>query len=165
MITEECQSNSLLQAGTATFSDDRRCRFRLQRIWESAGRSLLFIMLNPSIAGADVDDPTVRKCMRYAKRWGYGSLTVVNVYPCIATDPTKLDRELEFRTNLEVIRQEAEMAERIVCAWGKHAKYVHVREVVSCLPGTKLYALRRNKDGSPCHPLYLADAIEPVVYA
>jgi hypothetical protein len=133
MITEETwippMSLDTVERG-AIFSDDRRCRFKLWRTWntldrafglDTTGRKVVFVMLNPSIAGAYQDDPTVKKCMRYARRWAYSSLTVVNVYPHISTDPKKLDRNLERAKNLAIIEETVESATRVVCAWGKHA--------------------------------------------
>lgn len=76
--------------GEAYFSDDGQYRYVLRRWWNNAKSPVTFIMLNPSTAGATVDDMTLRKCEGFAQRWGFGSLIVVNLFALIATDPDEL---------------------------------------------------------------------------
>ena len=76
---------------TALFSPCRTFRYRLGRRW-SDGPVLAFIMLNPSCADEHVDDPSVRRCIGFAHRLGYGGLQVVNLYAFLATDPAELRR-------------------------------------------------------------------------
>lgn len=169
MITET-NRHPPLEDG-AIFSDDRRCRYVLWRQINPAGREVVFVMLNPSSAGAYRDDPTVKKCMRYAWAWGYGRLKVLNVYPHISTDPRLLDRSLGRAQNLFYFDQLRQTplavpdADRIVCAWGKHAKPDDVKEIMRRIGShPSVWALRRNLDGSPEHPLYIPASVEPVVY-
>ncbi len=65
-------------------------RYFLSRIWDADLPAVLFIMLNPSTADAEVDDATIRKCIGFAKRWGCGSIHVVNLFAYRATDPREL---------------------------------------------------------------------------
>ncbi len=51
-------------------------RYLLWREWEVNQPKLVFIMLNPSKADADIDDPTLRRCINFAKSWGCGSLVI-----------------------------------------------------------------------------------------
>jgi hypothetical protein len=74
---------------TATISDCGRYRYTLGRTW-SDEPPVLFVMLNPSTADADVDDNTISKCIGFAKRWGHGGITVVNLYAWRATNPKEL---------------------------------------------------------------------------
>lgn len=83
--------------GRAQFSENRTRRFILTRRWAHAFADvvegvmpLTWVMLNPSTAGADTDDATIRKCVGYAKRWGYGGIRVLNLFDRIATDPKGL---------------------------------------------------------------------------
>jgi hypothetical protein len=48
--------------------------------------------LQSSMANAEVDDQTVRRCIRFAQREGYGGLEVLNLYAYVATDPELLRR-------------------------------------------------------------------------
>jgi hypothetical protein len=147
----------------AVFDEDRQCRYFLWRKWNEVGRTCSFIMLNPSYADAEKDDQTIRKCISYAKRWGYGRLGVVNVYPHISTDPKKLDRTLGRTVNKAFLERTCGASDRIICAWGQHAHPDDVKDVQRALDvHGSVYALRLNKDGTPSHPLYLSGSIEPV---
>lgn len=113
----------------AVLSSDGRYRYSLYRRWDRTLPMACFVMLNPSIADADVDDPTIRKCMGFATRWGAGGIRVVNLYPWRATKPRDLpagpetggEREplaIEPR-NDGAIRSAAFNAGWIVAAWGR----------------------------------------------
>jgi hypothetical protein len=74
----------------AKLSDDKLYRYQLSRIWDETKPKVLFIMLNPSTADADVDDPTIRRVINFAKSWNYGGVYVVNLYAFRSTDPKGL---------------------------------------------------------------------------
>jgi hypothetical protein len=76
---------------TALLSPCGTFRYRLGRRW-SDGPTVAFVLLNPSTADEVVDDPTVRRCIRFSERDGYGGLEVVNLYAYVATDPADLRR-------------------------------------------------------------------------
>jgi hypothetical protein len=73
--------------GIACFTEDRTIRWWLQRAWDPTARDMVWIMLNPSLADESTDDATIRRCTGYARREGCGSVTVVNLFPVISTDP------------------------------------------------------------------------------
>lgn len=75
----------------AIFGRDGRHRFALGRRWGS-GPTLGWVMLNPSVAGADSDDPTIRRVVGFSRSWGAGSAVVVNVFSQVATKPADLER-------------------------------------------------------------------------
>src|SRR4051812_30659428 len=106
--------------GSALFSDCKRYRYCLHRHWGSFGSPyVLFIGMNPSTAEADVDDPTIRKEIRYAQGMGFFHLAMVNVMDYRATDPKQLLTEMpRSDANLPQILDLAKGALRIVCAWG-----------------------------------------------
>ncbi len=79
--------------GSAVLSECARYRYRLDRAWERDDHGLgtvTWVMLNPSTADADVDDPTIRRCIGFSKAWGYNALTVVNLFAWRATSPRDL---------------------------------------------------------------------------
>lgn len=147
----------------AQISEDGRHRTRLWRAWSTDWR-MLFIMLNPSTADATRDDPTIRKCVGFAKQHGAGGIEVVNLYtlrtpsPDVLFDAPVASRNM--RENGQIIHSVAHATERngglIVCAWGadKRAEVVaqHTRRLLAY---RNLWALRITKDGRPAHPLYL----------
>lgn len=143
----------------AVLSDCGRYRYRLTRTWDSARPNATFIMLNPSTADASVDDPTIIRCRNYARAWGLGGLTVVNLYAYRATNPDDLwkvddpigaDNDDHLR---EVLTAAAADGAPVVAAWGGNARPDRVAQVVA-LAGP-LTALGLTKAGQPRHPLYL----------
>jgi len=135
-------------------------RFELSRFW--GGHPLLvYIMLNPSTADASVDDPTIRRCISFARRERAGGILVVNLSPQRVTNPRDLGRvPLEVsQRNLDSIAWASSQG-RVVCAWGVTPKLLReeAATVVMSLIG-KTWCLGTTKDGHPRHPLYVrADA-------
>ncbi len=74
----------------AVLSADGVYRYRLWRTWDASKPTLAFLMLNPSTADATEDDPTIRRCLGFAKEWGYGSLVVVNLFALRSPNPDAL---------------------------------------------------------------------------
>jgi hypothetical protein len=173
--------NEKYVASGANISGDGLYRYSLWREWrgthdpkhwrwlakDGAGepmgepRSVLFVMLNPSTAGGLTDDPTIRRCVGFAKTWRYERLCVVNLFAYRATKPSDL---FAFHraggdpigwNNSAAIITEAMKADRIVCAWGAQAKgwNHHCETVRGWMAGKPHYALGFTKDGSPRHPL------------
>lgn len=150
---------------TAVLSDDGNYRYVLSRRW-GPGPAALFVMLNPSTADATADDPTIRRCIGFARTWGLNALIVANLYALRSTDPAALWTATEpvgpnnDRTLAKQLLLADHIGSPVIAAWGAHARADRVRHVLG-LPGAdRLQCLGRNKDGSPKHPLYLpADSI------
>lgn len=126
-------------------------------------------MLNPSTADALKDDPTVRKCIAYAKRWGYGSLEVVNLMAYRATDPAELEKLNSLTAagplNGDYFVAACRAAQLIVCAWGSSLpSWWPKRSALSAFSGFRAYYLKLNKDGNPAHPLYLKGDLQPTLW-
>lgn len=147
---------------TARISDCGRYRYLLTRPTESIlseRGTALFIMLNPSTADAEQDDPTIRRCRRFAKDWGCNGLTVANLYAYRATDPSELwlaDDPVGPDNDRQLADLAREYSEAI-CAWGANAKPERVQQVVEIFQkaGAKLWCLGMTKSGAPRHPLYI----------
>lgn len=135
-------------------------RYLLWREWQSKGAgTALFIMLNPSTADARADDPTIRRCVSFAKGWGYNRLEVVNLFALRTSDPKvmKAHESPMGPRNAEVILDRANAAGVIVCAWGTHGTHLGQDEFLKSrlLPQHALHALHLTAQGHPGHPLYL----------
>lgn len=142
-------------------------RYRLSRIWEEDKPLIAFMMLNPSTADAELDDPTIRRCIGFAKEWGYGGLTVINLFALRATNPKELYSAADpiGPENDASIREVAGRVEEIVCAWGAHGIFKgRSYEVAAMLDDCNLSALRLTKAGQPSHPLYLPGDLLPKAY-
>lgn len=160
-------------ASSAEMSACGRYRHSLTRVWEEVSYHCLFVMLNPSTADGAVDDPTVRKCVGFAKLLGHGAMTVVNLFDYRATDPAELYRANLRRDRLASAdwRRHFERAvagcERVVVAWGAHGKLYDQDLVVTRLLrdlGVEPQCLAVNKDGTPKHPLYVGYNVAPKPY-
>lgn len=144
----------------ATFSEDRKYRHLLWRVWDTTLPLLNCLMLNPSNAGAEINDPTVTRQMERAKILGCGGLLVTNAYDLVATDPKVILRHPEPKSaecNKQIIiASDRTVASNgfILCAWGKHCGKDRQAEILRLLAGWPLWCLDFNKDGSPVHPLY-----------
>ena len=153
--------------GGAAFSRDGRYRYRLWRRWDRSRPTIAFCMLNPSTADASRDDPTIRRCIRFARDWGYGSIEVVNIFALRATDPRVLRSARDPvgpRNDAFMLR--AADRQPVVIAWGVLGA-LRDREAEALTlfgPRTRLLALGRTRFGAPRHPLYLRRDVEATEY-
>jgi hypothetical protein len=133
-------------------------RYWLVRVWDGGLPMLGWVMLNPSTADHTVNDPTIRRCIRFATERGYGGIVVCNLMAYRATNPN----ELPVLTAHAVgphnhIHLGAQMAGLdVVCAWGAHRRAERTVAVAVAMKRAKrLLCLGRTADGSPRHPLYV----------
>jgi len=141
----------------AILSDDRKYRYALFRIWDPSERMIVFIGLNPSTADETVDDPTIRRCINYAKAWGYGGLVMLNVFAYRATKPNELLHvEDPVGPENEVwIQVYSSWTKKIILCWGTHgALHWQGRKIYKQLDRTKCWCFGYTKGGEPKHPLY-----------
>jgi len=159
-------SSALFQTGsTAQISECGTYRYELTRRWSPDGDSIAFVMLNPSTADADQDDPTIRRCIGFAKSWGYSGLLVYNIFALRSTDPKALQRHPDpiGPENNETLRGIAPHLE-IVAAWGTWGWLNNRGRAVQKMLGDRLLCLGTTKQGHPKHPLYLAASTIRVPY-
>jgi hypothetical protein len=135
-------------------------RYSLVRLWEDGGNIVNFVMLNPSTADATEDDPTIRRCVGFAKAWGHAGLVVTNLFALRSTDPNALKRSADpiGPDNDAVVLSTAIGSAAVVCAWGVNGSLYGRDKIVSEMlrrSGVATKCLRLTKDGAPCHPLYL----------
>ena len=151
---------------TASFSSCRKYRYSLSRIWDKQKKFVLFIGLNPSTADEKVDDPTIRRCVNYAKKWGYGGFIMVNLFAYRATLPSNL-KKVKYpvgRDNDKYIVKLSKKADITVAAWGNNGNlYNRDKHVLSLVPN--LMCLKVNKSGQPAHPLYLKKDLKLTKFA
>ncbi len=151
--------SDLLLRRSATISPCGLYRYRLERTWGDAP-PLTFVMLNPSTADADIDDPTIRRCMSFARRGGFGGIVVVNLFGLRATDPKALIRaDNPYGSgNFDALGTVLESRGDIVCAWGAHGQAVNTAKTFLLRAKgyrATLKCLGKTRDGSPRHPLYV----------
>lgn len=166
-IKEIMKENTIITGGEAQFrihksaelSDCGRYRWWLRRTWSGGdGRVVCFVMLNPSTADASVDDPTIRRCIGFARDWGYSSLSVRNLFALRATKPKLLLTSVHSPTGGQ--RGDSALANAItahttVVAWGAKVPFLRDAEALKMFRGHPLWCLGTTKHGKPRHPLYV----------
>lgn len=143
---------------TAEISKCGRYRYHLARWWEYNKPSVTFIMLNPSTADANVDDPTIKRCIKFAQRWGCGGIQVVNLFALRTPSPDvmKASAAPEGIFNPQSILNAAQTSAWVICAWGNHGAHRGQAERVMKIlqgHGVKTYCLGTTDSGQPKHPL------------
>ena len=150
---------------SAVLSEDGHYRYRLERWWCRDDSRLVYCMLNPSIADADRDDPTVRKCCGFAVRHGYGGIVIVNLFAYRATNPADLKIAIEAGysvhgpLNMNYLRA-AFVARPVVLAWGHNGASIapaHCAAIVTMakVEAEQVLVLKWLASGVPAHPLTL----------
>lgn len=157
-----------------------RYRTALWREWGNGSSRCLFIMLNPSTADASLDDPTIRRCIDFTKRWGHNALDVVNLFSWRATDPRELltasDPVGPGEPIIEAISRGS--CRRVICAWGsptlsrlKKLVIERAAEVWRTILLTQRFhnappieCLGVAKGGQPRHPLYIPRDLVPTPF-
>ena len=152
---------------TATLSTCRRYRYTLWRNWagvlgENKGYAM-FIGLNPSTADETEDDPTIRRCINFAKSWGYSGLCMTNLFAFRATKPDVMLAQDDpiGPENDRHLQHMAAKAGVVIAAWGTSGVHMDRAEVVKGMV-PKLHYLRLTKAGHPGHPLYLPSDLTPI---
>jgi hypothetical protein len=144
-------------------------RYSLWREWDIDKSKIVFIMLNPSKADASIDDPTLRRCISFAKFWDYGSLIVVNLFAFRTASPLelkKVDNPIG-KQNDRYLKKAIKSADRVVVAWGNNGKLMQRdRLVLELLSKHNIqpHCLGITKAGYPRHPLYVMSSKKPIFY-
>ncbi len=148
----------------AEFSACRKYRFALWRTWDETKSYALIIGLNPSTADETNNDPTITRCINFAKSWGYGGVCVANLFAYRATIPKDMMRAKKpiGTENDAWLSQLAKDADIVVAAWGNDGSRLgRAEEIKKVLPS--LHYIKMNKSGEPAHPLYLRSELKPVL--
>jgi hypothetical protein len=159
-MRKPADSASSAQAG-AVLSECGQFRYRLWRRWDQTLPILGYVMLNPSTADATEDDQTIRKCVGFARRLGYGSIEVVNLFAYRAREPADLKAAgypVGEYNDQYIASVAADTGGRVICAWGSNVKGLgRPGEVLNNLRrlGATPMALHMNAGGIPAHPVLL----------
>lgn len=152
---------------SAIVSEDGRYRYCLTRVWDSKKPILYFVMLNPSTADADEDDPTIKKCVGFAKHNKFGGIFVVNLFALRATEPREMflwrEQAIGFENDEHILK--IPRGATVCCAWGTTAHMYawsqeRIRGVKVILKSLGVRARCVNKSKTdkvekPWHPLYV----------
>ena len=150
---------------SANFSRCRTYRYALRRQWNPRGPIVLFVGLNPSTADETADDPTIRRCVGFARDWGFSAMVMANLFAYRATDPRDLrvtHDPIGPRNNwwLASLPNQVDL---VVAAWGIHGTLLDRDETV-LRSLDRVCCLGRTKAGHPRHPLYLSRTATPAPF-
>lgn len=150
----------------AVFDRRRQFRYHLWRVWDKRRPRVCFLMLNPSAADESRNDPTIARCVSFARSWNFGALHVVNAFAYRTHDSSLLSkvRDPVGPANDRFIYDVVQQTDMLVLAWGNHGAICdRDAEVITMLPEwVTLYCLGMTKQGQPRHPLYVPGDAKPV---
>ncbi len=144
----------------AVFDESGRYRYALWRAWSDDYPRIVFIMLNPSTADGEKNDPTIRRCIGFAHVWQFGSMEVVNLFAYRATDASELLRvdDPVGAENNRFLIQAIERCSIVIAGWGTKGSLLERDcQVMQLLTDMmkNVYCLGITKNGCPRHPLYM----------
>lgn len=157
-----------IEAGPAVFSGEAvpTYRYTLTRRWDETLGVVNFLMLNPSTADTNKLDNTLRRVRGFSQRWGYGGFVITNLFAYrsrdrmvlrVVEDPVGPDNDAH-------ILEQAQQAEKVICAWGADGVLHRRNEVVAAMLGNNgvpMYCIRETKGHHPEHPLFLPSELTP----
>ncbi len=154
----------------AEISECKNYRYSLTRIWDETKPKVLFIMLNPSTADHEIDDPTIKRCIRFANSWNFGGLYVGNLLPYRATNPKELlsaENPMGFLNNIYLANLGAK-SDLVVCAWGNAPILEILKKKFDFFSAfqkidKELHCIQVSTNGTPKHPLYLKGDSTPKI--
>lgn len=147
----------------AQLSACRKYRYALWRTWDETKPQAMIIGLNPSTADESIDDPTLTRCINFAKVWGYGGVCMANLFAYRATAPSDMKASCDpvgAENDLWLLKLSKESG-IVVAAWGNDGCYLN-RSYAVKKRLSNLHYIKMNKSGEPAHPLYLKGDLQPL---
>lgn len=149
----------LFDSNGAMFSECRKYRYALWRIWDESKPLVMFIGLNPSTANESANDKTIARVIGFATSWGYGGVYMMNLFTYVTKYPTELVKDDNKEENFKRILEIAGKCKLIMFAWGNFYVMGRDKELMALIP--EGHCLKQNKNGSPQHPLFVPAETKP----
>jgi len=162
----ERHANGDGERSTAWYSPCGAYRYGLRRIWEARGPEVLYIMLNPSTATEQANDPTIERCQRRARALGFGAMRIANLFAYRATRPEDLRRasDPEGPENAALLGAWSGAVAMTLAAWGVHGAIQEAGPRAAVLLEGDVRHLGLTKAGHPRHPLYVPYSVKPALW-
>lgn len=151
-------------------SSDNHFRYTLRRDLQNdllGSGTMLFIGLNPSVADAENDDPTIRRLKAFAVAFGFSRLSVGNLFAYRSKSPMEMlhSDDPVGPENDRYLCDLIAMSDKVLCGWGNLGRFRDRDQAVLKMIGQKAYCLKVNADGTPAHPLYLRKDLRLIPYS
>ena len=153
------------------FSNEKNSKYRylLECNWNDELDKVTFIMINPSVADFEICDPTLNRCVRFSKSWGFGGMKIVNLFALVSTDPRELlaHENPVGEENDHYILEAIKNSSQIILSWGESYGSLNNRAAVvkDLLSNYQLYCIKKTKNGRhPRHPLFLKADLQPILF-
>lgn len=136
----------------------------LWRTWDIHLPKVVFVGLNPSKADETENDPTITRCINFAKSWGYGSLYMLNLFAYCTKSPSILKAQTDpiGPNNDDYLIRYANQADLVIAAWGNDGSYQGRSHELRAQIKSFHY-IKMNLSGEPAHPLYLKADLKPIL--
>jgi hypothetical protein len=142
-------------------------RYMLTRQWGAGNNFINFILLNPSTADHQIDDPTVKSCIALTVNNGFDGFYITNLFAFRATQPSDLKKASDpfGPENEKYLKRYNKLCSITIVAWGNHGSFLGGSErVLDIFKRKPLHCLAKNKSGAPKHPLYVRRDTKPVLF-
>lgn len=164
LILKPNTMKDLSSSSDAQFSDCRKYRYALWRIWDEDKPRVMFVGLNPSDANEIENDPTIRRVINFARSWGYGGVYMCNLFAYITPYPKELNNVDDLiKDNDKWLLEVSKQCDKVVFAWGSFDVNGRDEQMKKMFPNAE--ALIINKNGSPRHPLYVKSDVKLIRFS
>jgi hypothetical protein len=159
----EKTAEQLGQLSQAWYSPCETYRYGLRRQWDDSLGEVLFVMLNPSTATEEKNDPTIERCQRRAQKLGFGALRIANLFAFRATLPTDLKQAADpvGPENAPLLQEWSGQCDLTIAAWGSHGDLLGQGALLAPMLRGDVRHLGLTKAGHPRHPLYVSYEVQP----
>ena len=135
------------------FSECRKYRYKLWRVWDDNLPIVMCIGLNPSTANAIKNDPTITNLSKMLKILGYGGFYMMNLFAFISSHPADMLTCADAIGDNDIkLKEVSEICDEVIFCWGNFKQAdERIKEVLPKYPNAKCFGL--TKSGKPFHPL------------
>ena len=165
LIEKKSKRNKILSK--AVYSRCLDYRYSLSKEWDLGLPRTLFILLNPSTATEEFNDPTISRCVARSRALGSGAMMVCNLFAFRGRKPSDLiyhSEPIGLKNDLFIFKacnwlKNGTDGSIVICGWGNMGSYLNRADSVKKELRKRLghlYCLGVTNNKQPIHPLYVS---------